>query len=147
MTISADVRAAWAPLWSDVDEPVLLEELGTSGLIEADIDDLYHDGKVNFFQCITKSREQIGITQQTFLRVTVTVSYYKEIATNVNSFNDVIDRLEELRDLVRDSLGTDWNGSIEYYQLQDAEPAIDEVQLGSIRMWRGTEQYIGNVTR
>src|SRR6185436_1592511 len=104
MTLSADVREAWDTfIWTpeNFPEPVRRTGIPSTGLIESDVDELYFAGiGMNFFQCITKTFDQILICQQITQIVTVDISYYIEIAVNDDSYLRVIDKLETLRALV-----------------------------------------------
>lgn len=148
MTLSADIRDAWdAAVWQHVSivEPVTVQQLKSTGLIDADVDELYYNTRLNFIQAITTTAQQIGITGSVPKIVTVEISYYVQIIENDQSFLEVIDRLEAIRELVYSELGTDWSGLVDYWQYQESPPDIVDLSIASVQCWRGREVYTGTI--
>lgn len=146
MTTSATVRAVWKTAifsGSNAIEPVIYQQMPSSQLIDADVNELYYLGRLNFIQCLVTSSDQIEIAGNVAQKVYVGISYWIERRVNDESFLVVIDRLEAIRALVGLNLGISWGGTIDYYQPQDSPPDIVDLQVAGRMLWRGRENYLG----
>lgn len=126
MSTSSEVRSNWntyvfqnSDILAITDKAYPFEVTQES---EAEVSQGFTSSEINFFEYVVTNSEtefnQFGggygnNRQQRFI---VEVRYTKYTGTDGSAFNDVIDALETLLDVVREDLGATWQGLVDFVE-------------------------------
>ena len=147
MTTSASLETQWDTyVWSHEDIEEITEKVYFYAVTEDsefELEKLFKDGELNFFQCLIARESLKEVTQRVRHKFTAEISYYRTKSEDPTGLNwtAVRDAFETLYDTVQSSLGESWNETVDYWEPQEGPPEIVEVQLGSEKVWRGSYRF------
>lgn len=147
---SASVRAAWAALFEHstlqaITGIALAIDVLAGAQSGTEAEALYHQQAVNAFTYIVLRDRRIDqvasgrVVEHSFL-VEVSYLHEKDISLDGWGFNECIDALETLDDLVVSVLGPTWSDTVDFHEQQTVNrPAL--ITFDEKPVWRGSVLY------
>jgi tRNA U34 5-carboxymethylaminomethyl modifying GTPase MnmE/TrmE len=123
MTTSAEIRTVWDTyVFNNSDILAITDKSYPYELTqesEKEVSSAYTEADINFFEYVVSLEETIenqigGNSNNREQRFLVEVRYTKYAGTDGAAFNDVIDTLEALIDVVREDLGSTWQNTVDF---------------------------------
>jgi hypothetical protein len=153
MSTPAQIRAAWAAkVWAHSSIKALTTKIynfdleSVAELSTAHKSLMYYNQRINFFQYrVTKAR-QFGLSGgKVMYKYPVVIRYYREATIDLDGsvFNAVEDAFETLFTAVQSQLGTSWNNTVDYYEIQVEPASVDATLLDDKLVWVGQYSFQG----
>lgn len=151
MSVPSDIRKAWSDqIWINGKVTNITQQIfdfDVTNDSQFEISKFYPDGsdEVNFFTYLVlrapePGSDSIGVDKRKYLH-RVDVNYYLEADTRGLNFNKVIDRLITIESLVDSELGTRWDNTVDFFNLETVNPPT-EVIIENKAVWRGQNIYL-----
>jgi hypothetical protein len=146
-TSSETIRAKWrTKIWQHADILAV-----TTSILEQEITEVTHKEisrlrfatKINFFSFRVRRGIETLMAGKYRLRFFVDISYTKWADPDGANYNDVIDGIETVQDLVMSELGGTWDGLIASSEPQDGAPEVSVVTIGDEAAFKADFSYSG----
>lgn len=144
---SESVRAAWrTAIWEHADILAL-----TDKIIEHDISEESHhelaslrfEQKINFFAFRVRRSVENLMGEKNRLLFLVDISYTRWADPDGANYNEVLNGIETVQDLVISELGSNWGGVVGGSEPQTGPPSIVVSTIGEDRVFRADFNYSG----
>jgi hypothetical protein len=115
---------------------------------DKDLNNLKHNQRINFFsyQALRSIDYEItsmnGNANDYGYRYEVQINYYLESENKSESFNQVIDRMEIIENLIHSELGIRWDNTVEVFR-QEGNSLPEIITIQDIECWKMTSLYVG----
>lgn len=147
MTTSAQIRSAWeTAIWEHATVIAMTDRIydyDLTFLSTKETARLRYEQEINFFQCLVSRGQELRISSQIRQLFTVSIIYARESNVDGSNYHAVIDNMETVDGLIQSQLGTTWSGTVDYYQLQNGPPTIQERLIDSKPVWVSEYKYLG----
>ena len=146
-TTSETIRAKWR---TDIWEHSTIEALTTS-ILEQELTEVTHKEisrlrfatKINFFSFVIRRGIETLMGGKYRLRFYVDISYTKWADPDGTNYNDVIDGIEAVQELVISELGSTWDGLVATSEPQEGPPEVSVVTIGEESAFKADFSYSG----
>lgn len=153
MSTPAQIRAAWkTSVWDNQTAKNITEKIYDYDVTQdsqteierfffRDPEDITTD-LINFFTYLTRRNvETIGLCSQVRYNHIVEVHYYLEAKPDGSSYNQLIDAMVSIEDLVESQLDKTWSDTVDFYEL-DAVEKPEVIELANRpSVWHGVQIY------
>lgn len=151
MTSLSDIRTAWDTyvfnrdaILAFTDRVIFFEWSDTS---QTSLDDLYFDGYLNFIECVVSKivRRQVigGSSTDAEIGFRVDLRYTREFDEDGSNHQAVLDFFEKILTQVSSSLGTTWQGNVDFFEYSADDIALTRDLIQETDVWRGTKRFEG----
>lgn len=148
MTTAAQVRSAFSTSVFGhssivaISPKVLFFEVAPES--ESEIDDIYYQNQVNFFECVVSRGESyplIGGADKARYQYLVEVRYTKERDPDGSNSNDAQDAINTLCSIVASELGSDWGGLVDVAEPQEGVTEQTTATVAGVTCFRAIYRF------
>lgn len=101
------------------------------------------NNEINFIQATFAKSSKFEMCNELLSTFNIVISYYREIDNDGTNYHAITDFFDSLLGVVLDEVGTDWDGTIDYFQPGDVTLGV--ANLDSRDCWTGRVQYEAKV--
>lgn len=146
MSTAAEVRAAWASVFSDA----TIEAITTNAFnypftqeSEKEVARLYYAQQINFFEYIVSRSPGFGLTSALTYEYTVELRYVRQQDVAGTAHPAVVDAFDSLWTVIRSVLGNKWSNTVDRWQTPGIPPRVTQQTIGGQLCWVGTLTLTG----
>lgn len=150
MSLSSDVRLAWLnTLFPHADVAAFTDKVfgyEITEVSESEIEDLYFEQEVNFFECLVSREVEsriMGGGTGAQVKFTVEVRYTVQKDTAGEAHQAITDALETVTAVAESTLGSTWQSTVDFFHHQEGPPEIAAVDIAGTPCWRGSYKFFG----
>jgi hypothetical protein len=147
MTTCATVQTAWT---TKIFNHASIQAITTAIIYhpitqtsESEVDDLYFGAEVNVIEVLISRAIELVMTKEELTSYSVRVSYYKEQDPGSTNYADARAFFETLYPLVKSELGTTWNGTVDYWNINAESVDAEETTIDGRACWKVSATFEG----
>lgn len=153
MSTAATVRAAWSDhLWAADAIKAISPQIydfdiqAIATVSQEHYTKLFYGQEINFWQYRVRMRRAFGMTGKLDRGFLVQVRYCRDAELDLNGtkYNAVEDAFETLFTQIRSVLGNTWDSTVDYWEVDNAEPSIVPVLINGRPTWQGDYAFLGH---